>query len=65
MPVIKVTSHQLKKNYIDSCSQELNALKPGNVNILSSIPGMNRKGFIRASIISSKFLYIMITHAGI
>ena len=53
---MKITSYQLKKFYIKSCLQELNVLKPGNVNILSSISGMSPKKFIRASVISSEYL---------
>ena len=56
MSRMKITSYQLKKFYIKSCFQELNVLKPGNVNILSSISGMSPKRFIRAAIISSEYL---------
>ena len=50
------SAHYLKKLYLLSCLEELKALKPGNVNIKSILPGLKKNKFFRAAKISSEKL---------
>ena len=51
-----MNSSEIRKYFLQSCYQELNTLKPGNLNYNSIIPGMKKKKFQRAADVSSKIL---------
>ena len=47
---------QIRQFFILSCNQELNVLKPGNLNTESILSGMRKEKFQRAAKISSDIL---------
>ena len=47
---------EIKKKFLFSCLQELNALKPGNLNTQSILSGMSKNKFQRAAKISAEIL---------
>ena len=52
----KKSNQLLKKLYLQSCLDEINAFKPGNVSKLSPIIGMQKEKFFRAACLTSKTL---------
>ncbi len=53
----QLTSKNIQSAYLFSCHKDIELIKPGNVNIISSHKDTNAKDYIDSSILSSKMLF--------
>ena len=53
----QLTSKNIQSAYLYSCHKDIELIKPGNVNIISSHKDTNAKDYIDSSILSSKMLF--------